>query len=183
MTNLVKLDLYDNHNYKTKSFLIRVSWYFVSTIFFSTLLIFPSSFKSSLLRSFGAKIGGNVIIKPNVNIKYPWNLTVGNNTWIGEGVWIDNLTDINIGSNVCLSQGAYLLTGSHDYKKKKFDLIIKKISLKDGVWIGAKAVVCPGVVCYSHSVLSVGSIATSDLDEYSIYQGNPALFKRKRAVM
>jgi len=101
MTNLVKLDLYDNHNYKTKSFLIRVSWYFVSTIFFSTLLIFPSSFKSSLLRSFGAKIGGNVIIKPNVNIKYPWNLTVGNNTWIGEGVWIDNLTDINIGSNVC----------------------------------------------------------------------------------
>ena len=176
--------LYNNSGYDTgRNFFTRMCWYFVNTLIFKSYLFPFNSLKIFLLIFFGAKVGLGVLIKPNVNIKYPWNLTVGNNTWIGEGVWIDNLTDINIGSNVCLSQGAYLLTGSHDYKKKKFDLIIKKISLKDGVWIGAKAVVCPGVVCYSHSVLSVGSIATSDLDEYSIYQGNPALFKRKRAVM
>jgi putative colanic acid biosynthesis acetyltransferase WcaF len=175
-------------NYTTKghfpgAFSKRVVWYVTNMFFFKTLIPFPSSFKACLLRVFGAKIGAGVIIKPNVNIKYPWHLTVGDNTWIGEGVWIDNLVNIDIGSNVCLSQEAYLLTGGHDYKKKHFDLITKEISLKDGVWIGAKTVVCPGVVCYSHSVLSVGSVATGDLDEYSIYQGNPALLKRKRMVV
>jgi len=178
-----KLKNYTTKGYFPGSFAKRVVWYVTNMFFFKTLIPFPSSFKACLLRVFGAEIGAGVIIKPNVNIKYPWHLTVGDNTWIGEGVWIDNLVNIDIGSNVCLSQEAYLLTGSHDYKKKHFDLIIKKKFHKDGVWIGAKTVVCPGVVCYSHSVLSVGSVATGDLDEYSIYQGNPALLKRKRMVV
>ena len=48
--------------------------------------------------------------------------------------------------------------------------------------IGAKATVCPGVTCKSHSVLAVGSIATHDLDEYGVYQGNPAVKKRERVI-
>ena len=117
-----------------------------------------------------------------MNIKYPWNLSIGDNTWIGEGAWIDNLVKVEIGSNVCISQGGMLLTGNHKYKKKSFDLMAETIVLKDGVWIGAKAIVCPGVVCHSNSVLSVGSIAVKDLKEYSIYQGNPAIFIRTREI-
>ena len=132
---------------------------------------------------FGAKIGQAVVIKPDVNIKYPWFLAIGNDCWIGEGVWIDNLAQVTIGSNVVLSQGAYLLTGSHDYKKEAFDLILGKIVLEDGVWIGAKATVCPSVTCKSHSVLAVGSTATRDLEAYSIYQGNPAIKKRERVIV
>jgi putative colanic acid biosynthesis acetyltransferase WcaF len=131
---------------------------------------------------FGAKIGTGVVIKPGVNIKYPWFLEMGDHCWIGEEVWIDNLALVSIGNNVCLSQGAYLLTGSHDYKKRSFDLITKPIVLEDGVWIGAKATVCPGITCHAHSVLAVGSIATSDLEPYSIYQGNPAIKKRERVI-
>jgi len=151
-------------------------------LFFKTIFPFPSTLKIKLLKLFGARIGKNLVIKPNTNIKYPWFLTIGDNCWIGEEVWIDNLAQVRMGSNVCLSQGSYLLTGSHNYKKESFDLILGEIILEDGVWIGAKAIVCPNITCKTHSVLSVNSVATSDLKAYSIYQGNPAQFKRKREI-
>ena len=131
---------------------------------------------------FGAKIGKGVNIKPSVNIKYPWLLEVGDYVWIGEKVWIDNLAKVTIGNNVCLSQGAMLLTGNHDFTRKSFDLKIGEIVLEDGVWIGARAVVCPGVTCYSHSVLSVCSIANYDMETFSIYKGNPAIKVKPREI-
>jgi len=131
---------------------------------------------------FGAKIGKGVHIKPTVNIKYPWLLELGNYVWIGEKVWIDNLEKISIGNNVCLSQGAMLLTGNHNYKVSTFDLKIGGIILEDGVWIGARSVVCPDVTCHSHSILSVNSVATKDLEQYSIYQGNPAITVKERII-
>ena len=109
-------------------------------------------------------------------------MKIGNNVWIGEGVWIDNLTQVSIGNNVCISQGAMLLCGNHDYKKKSFDLILGEIQLDEGVWIGAKAIVCPGVKCHTHSILTVGSIASQNLDGFTIYHGNPAKPVRKRVI-
>jgi putative colanic acid biosynthesis acetyltransferase WcaF len=178
----VQLKLYDSKSYKPGGIVKRIAWHSLSILFFKTSLPFPSSFKVNLLKLFGAFIGTNVTIKPNINIKYPWFLIIGNNTWLGEGVWIDNLTLVSIGSNVCLSQGCYLLTGSHNYKSVKFDLILNKIVLEDGVWIGAKSIVCPGVTCKSHSILAVGSVATKGMSEYGVYQGNPAAFKRQRVL-
>ena len=81
-----------------------------------------------------------MVIKPSVNIKYPWRLTIGSFVWIGEGVWIDNLENVVIGDNVCISQGAMLLCGNHNYKKTTFDLIVGSITLEDGVWVGAQSV-------------------------------------------
>lgn len=180
--NQINLSTYNNDWYSSGSTLKKLLWYFTNIIFFKTLFPFPSGIKAKLLRLFGAQIGTGVVIKPDINIKYPWFLTIGDHCWIGEDVWIDNLAPISIGSNVCISQGAYLLTGSHDYKKSTFDLIIKPITLHDGVWIGAQSTVCPGVTCHSHSVLAVGSIATSDMEAYGIYQGNPAILKRQREL-
>lgn len=180
--NKVKLNQYNNDHYQPGSTLMKLLWYFTNMLFFKTLLPFPSSFKTKLLKLFGAKMGTSVVIKPNVNIKYPWFLTIGDDSWIGEGVWIDNLAQVNIGKNVVLSQNAYLLTGSHDYKKETFDLLLGEITLEEGVWIGAKAVVCPNVKCFNHSVLAVGSVATHDMEAYIIYQGNPAVKKRERMI-
>ncbi len=59
---------------------------------------------------------------------------------------------------------------------------MKSITLADGVWIGAKAVVCPGVRCDSHAVLSVLSVANTHLEAYTIYQGNPAKPVRTRVI-
>ena len=177
------LSQYNNSWYRTGgSFFKRMLWYFVNVIFFINPLVPFSSLKIHILRMFGARIGVGVGIKPSVNIKYPWHLTIGDHVWIGENVWIDNLCRVDIGNNVCLSQGAMLLTGNHDFNKSTFDLIIGEIVLEAGVWIGAKSIVCPGVTCRSHSVLAVSSVATNDLESYKIYQGNPAAFKRKRKI-
>jgi putative colanic acid biosynthesis acetyltransferase WcaF len=164
------------------TFFKRVLWYYINVIFFQSHLFPISKIKVLLLRLFGAKVGSNVVIKPSINVKYPWRLSIGNNVWIGENVWIDNLADIVIEDNVCVSQGAMLLTGNHDYKKVAFDLIIKGIVLEQGSWVGAKSVVCPGVRLKSHAILSVGSVATKDLDAYGIYQGIPAVKVREREI-
>ncbi|MES2732315.1 MAG: WcaF family extracellular polysaccharide biosynthesis acetyltransferase [Bacteroidota bacterium] len=175
---------FNNSWYSPKaSKLKQISWYIVNCLFFKNSLNPINFIKVFLLRSFGATIGIGVVIKPNVNIKYPWLLEIGEYSWIGESVWIDNLIHIKIGKNVCVSQGALLLTGNHDYKKSTFDLQVGKIILEDGVWIGARAVVCPGLICHTHSILTAGSIATKDLEPYKIYQGNPATIVRERTIV
>ena len=178
------LSTYSTDGYSPgKGIVIQTIWYFVNILFFKNSFSVLSGLKVRILKWFGATVGKGVVIKPSVNIKYPWRLVIGDHTWIGENVWIDNLAEVTIGSNVCISQGAMLLSGNHNYKKESFDLITKAITLEDGVWIGAKSVVCPRVHCKSHSVLAVGSVAISDLDEYSIYQGNPASVKKKREMI
>lgn len=178
-TNLAS---FNNSWYKTgASVMGRITWYFISAAFFQSS--FPiNSVKVLLLKMFRARVGENVVIKPHVNIKYPWRLNVGNNVWIGEQAWIDNLADVCIEDNVCISQGAMLLCGNHNYKKTSFDLIIGNITLKQGSWIGAKSIVGPGVVVGSHAVLTVGSVATKNMNDYTIYQGNPAQVVKERVI-
>ena len=100
MTIKVDLSKYDNSWFNPgKNITVRFTWYFVNMLFFKTLFPFSSIFKARLLNIFGAKIGKGVIIKPNVNIKYPWHLEIGDYCWIGEGVWIDNLALIKLGTH------------------------------------------------------------------------------------
>lgn len=160
-----------------------LAWYFISALVFRHSFLPINKLKIGLLRLFGAEIGKGVVIKPCVNIKFPWKLQIGNYSWVGEHVWIDNLATVNIGNNACISQGAYLLTGNHDFTVTTFDLVTKSIIIEDGSWVGAKCVVCPGVVCKTHSILTVGSIATKQLEPYGIYQGNPAIKVKERVII
>ncbi|KAB1067852.1 colanic acid biosynthesis acetyltransferase WcaF [Tamlana haliotis] len=180
----MKTDLsnYNNHWYQPGNKLKRLLWYFTNVLFFINPLNPSSKLKVFLLKCFGASIAEGVVIKPAVNIKYPWFLSIGKNTWIGEHVWIDNLAQVTIEDNVCISQGAMLLCGNHNYNKSTFDLMVEKIAINQGAWIGAQSMVCPGVTIYSHAVLAVSSIATKNLEAYHIYQGNPALKIRKRNI-
>lgn len=177
----IRLDTYQT-DYGHGSALRRAVWYATSLLFFRSALLWPYGLKRFWLRLFGAKVGSGVVIKPSVHIKYPWKLAISDYTWIGEEVWIDNLDQVTIGSHCCISQGAYLLTGNHDYSKSTFDLITQPILLEEGVWIGAKAIVGPGVACQSHSVLAAGSNTFADLKAMGIYQGNPATWKRQRDI-
>jgi putative colanic acid biosynthesis acetyltransferase WcaF len=176
------LATFNNETYHPGPAFKRFIWHYINSFFLNSALFPAYGLKRALLRLFGANVGRGVLIKPNVNIKYPWFLEIGDHTWIGENVWIDNLAWIKIGANVCISQGAYLLTGNHNYKISSFDLIIKEIIIEDGVWIGAKSTVCPGVICKTHSVLAVGSVATKNLEAYTVYQGNPAISVKERVI-
>ena len=158
------LSLYDNSWYHIGAGNFKnILWYFCNILFVKCSLQPLSVIKVRLLRLFGAKIGKGVVIKPGVNIKYPWNLSIGDYSWIGENVWIDNLAKVKIGNNVC-------------------DLMVKPIVIEDGAWVGAQSTVCPGVTMHLHSVLAVGSIASKDLMPYSIYRGNPAVKVAERVM-
>lgn len=178
----VDLSTYNNKWYKPGHIVKRACWYWVNIVFFKSS-IFPFYFlKVALLKLFDASVGTNVCIKPNVNIKYPWLLSIGNNVWIGENVWIDNLAKITIGNNVCLSQGMLMISGNHDYTKTTFDLSIAPIVVEDGVWLGANTVVFGGAVCASHSVFVAGSYVVGSTMPYSIYRGNPVVKIKDRVI-
>lgn len=157
-------------------------WALVRCLFFAPSLPLPSVFRVFWLRLFGAKIGQGVVIRSCVNIHFPWRLEIGDHVWLGEECWLLNLAPITIGDNVCISQRAFLCTGNHNYKSPAFDLIVKPIHIEDGAWIGAGALVGPGVKAGSHAVLTAGSVATDDLLPFGIYRGNPAVFIKQRVV-
>ena len=182
MQKTVEIKNFDRNTYKPGNKILIIIWYFVNVIFLKNPLNPLSNLKVIILRLFGAEIGKNVLIKSPIDVKYPWKLKIGDYSSIGEHVWINNLDDVVIGKNVCVSQGAMLLCGNHNYKKSTFDLILGKIILEDGVWIGAQSIVCPSVTCKSHSVLTVNSTATKDLEAYSIYQGTPAVKIKDRII-
>ena len=138
--------------------------------------------KIFLLRAFGAKIGKGLVIKNEVRVKSPWYLTIGDYCWLGERCWIDNLERVTIGSNVCLSQGAMILTGNHDYTIATMPYRNAPVVIEDGAWVGANSMVCPGVVMHENAVLTVGSVATKDLEANGVYQGNPSSLVRKREI-
>ena len=180
----VNLARYDNRGYYPGAGAIkRIVWYVVNALVFNSWLLPLSHVKCVILRLFGASVGSGVVIKPRVNIKYPWYLSVGDHTWIGEGAWIDNLAWVRVGANVCISQEAYLLTGNHDYKDSAFGLITGEIILEEGAWVGARSIVCPGVHMGRESILAVASVLSKNARPNGIYRGNPAEWIRERTLL
>lgn len=181
MVMRVNLRDYDNSWYDCGAGVFkRTLWYLVNGLIFDTWCFPFSSLKCVLLRWFGAQVGQGVVVKPRVNVKYPWKLEIGEYVWLGEGVWIDNVAQVILRSNVCISQGAMLLTGNHDYGDPGFGLRLGDIELEEGVWIGARAIVCPGARVAKGVVLTVNSVMTGPTEPDGIYKGNPAIRVRDR---
>lgn len=163
-----------------RSRLVQVAWFFVGLPLLRARLLPFSGVRRWILRCFGTRLGAGVVIRPGVRVKYPWRLTIGNSCWIGEDAWIDNLGPVDLGNNVCVSQGAYFCTGNHDWSAPAFGLIVGAIRVGDGAWVGAKALICPGVELGQCAIASAGSVITRDIPAYEIHAGNPARFVRKR---
>lgn len=152
----------------------QIVWYFVSVALFESGWFPLTRLKPAILRAFGARIGRNVTIKPNVRIKYPWRLAVGDHVWIGQEAWLDNLFDIRIGSHVCVSQRAYLCTGGHDHTKRGFDLRCGEIVLEDGSWVAAGTLILGGVTVGANAIAAAGSVVTRSVPAKKIVGGSPA---------
>lgn len=185
MSTKVRVDLsrFNNAHYDIGAGAVKnILWYFVNALFFINPCFPFRSPKPHLLRLFGARVGKGVVVHPGVNIKFPWKLSIGDHVWIGQRAWLDNIDQLTIHSNVVLSQGAMVILGSHDYKKVDYPTMHKPVVLEEGSWVGAGAMVMLGVTLKSHSVLAAGSVATKDLEAYTIYQGNPAVVVRERII-
>lgn len=179
----VDLAAYDNRGYHPGAGLIKRSlWFLLHALAFNSRLVPGSAWRCALLRLFGARVGQGVVIKPQVAVKYPWFLEIGDHVWLGEGAWIDNLAPVRLDSHVCISQGAYLLTGNHDYRDPAFGLMVAGIQLGEGAWVGARAIVCPGVSLGRGAVLSAGSVLSGDAQAHGVYRGNPAQWVRHRGL-
>lgn len=179
----VNLSAFDGSDFeKGAGTLKTIFWYLINAFFVRASWNPLMKPKIWLLRMFGAKIGKGICLKNNVTIKSPWNLMVGDNCWIGENVWIDNIDKVSIGSNVCISQGALLLTGNHDYKKPAMPYRNAPITIEDGAWIGANTTVCAGVTVHENAILTAGSMTSRDLDANCIYQGVPSVKVRERVM-
>jgi len=183
LPTMTDLSQFDNSWYSPgRSRLTQVLWFFPGLPLLRCSVLPSSALRRWLLRLFGATVGRGVVIKPGVRVKYPWRLSVGDHSWIGEDCWIDNLDDVNIGANVCISQGAYLCTGNHNWSDPAFALITEPITIQDGAWVGARAVVAPGVRLGRCAVAAAGSVVTKDIPPYEIHSGNPARFVRRREI-
>lgn len=173
---------FDKGNYQPGAGKFKLAlWYLTSLLLFRSEILPFSNILVAILRLFGAKIGRDVRIKPGIRIKYPWKIQIGDHCWLAD-CCIENFERVTIGKHVCISQQAMLIAGNHNYKRSSFNLITKEIVLEDGVWVGARAIICPGVTAASHAVLTAGSIAVHPLKAYSVYQGNPATLKKTRII-
>ena len=171
----VDLSLTSNRDYDHgRSLVVRALWLWVEALVLLNPFVTSYALKRWLLRRFGAQIGPSVIIKPSVHVKHPWRLSVGENAWIGERSWIDNLAPVRIGANVCVSQGAYICTGNHDWSDPGMGLVVAPIEIGEGAWVGAFAKVAPGVTVGEQAVLCLGSVLFADAEPDGIYLGNPA---------
>jgi len=149
-------------------------WVAVRCLFFQNPLPWPSAWRAGLLRAFGAKIGVGAVIRANVNISQPWRLTLGDHVWIGEDVGILSLAQVSIGSNVCISQRAYLCTGSHDFRREDFALKVAPITVGDGSWIAAMSFIGPGVEIGPGAVVSAGSVVFKNVPAGSFVKPSKA---------
>ena len=156
-----------------RPFLIEAVWYLLKCALFLSPLPVPSAFKAAILRMFGARVGRGVVIKPRVNIHFPWKLAVGDFTWIGEEANILNFEFVTIGRQCCISQRAFLCTGNHDYRDAAMPYRNEPITVEDGAWIGAQVFVAPGVTIGIDAVITAGSIVLTDQAPRMVCRGNP----------
>jgi putative colanic acid biosynthesis acetyltransferase WcaF len=148
-------------------------WMVVEVLLFRNPLQLSSGLRVRVLRRFGATVGRGVRIREGARVKYPWLLTIGDHCWIGEGAWLYNQAPLAIGDDVCVSQGASLLCGTHDLVT--MDLEVAPVAIGDRVWLAAGVTVLPGTTIAEDVVVGAGSVVTRSLDEPgSVYAGSPA---------
>lgn len=134
-----------------------------------------------VLKCFGAKIEWSSHVYASVKIWAPWNLEMGSNSTFGPNVDCYNQGKISIGANTIISQKTYLCASSHDYTKKDFPLMVKPITIKNGVWVAADAFVGPGVTIGDNAVIAARAVVVKEVEENTIVGGNPAKIIKMRS--
>ena len=180
MQNLSDFRLPKNFRGKP-AWLVQIWWIVQDTLFrWSPQVLY--GWRRFLLRLFGAKIGKGVLIRPTVRVQFPWKVKIGDFSWIGDDVFLYSLGEIEIGSNVVISQRSYLCTGSHDFTKRDFPIYAKKITIDDEVWIASDVFVAPGVTVGRGAVIGARSSVFEDMPPAKVCVGSPAKPIKDRIV-
>jgi putative colanic acid biosynthesis acetyltransferase WcaF len=127
-----------------------------------------------LLRLFGATLGSRCHFYPGSRVWAPWNLICADRVTAADGAEIYNAAPMHFGSHAIVSQGAYICGATHDYNDPEFPLLAYSMRIGAYAWVCARASVGPGVKVGDGAVLGLGSVATRDLEPWTIYAGSPA---------
>lgn len=157
-------------------------WWLVQATLFAWSPQFLYGWRRFLLRQFGAKIGEGVLVRPTVQVTYPWKLSLGDHVWVGDHATLYTLGEIEIGENTCISQLCYLAGSGHDYTRPTFDMTPQKIVIEPEVWLATQVFVAPGVRVGRGAVVGACSVVLRDLPAMMICAGNPAKPLRPRPV-
>ena len=134
------------------------------------------------LKIFGCKVYGRPFIAPTCRIYAPWLLKISNKACLATGCEVYNLGPIEIGERATIAQYAYLCNGTHDLSDPKSPLLVGEIKIQKDVFIGAKAIILPGLTISEGSVIGAGSVLTKDTEPWGIYAGNPAKYIKRRIL-
>ena len=161
----------------------RLLWIVVWGVFAKWMPYFIGrKWRVLLLRIFGMKDDGKVSFYPSAKIWAPWNLELGSYVAIDDEANLYSAAKIKIGTKVAISREAFICTASHDITKPNRPLITAPITICDGVWIGARAIVLPGVTIGEGVVVAAGAVVTKDVEPWTVVGGNPAKVIKKREL-
>lgn len=160
--------------FRGRSALVVQLWWLVQSTLFALSPQFMFGWRRFLLKLFGAEVGANVLIRPSVRVTYPWKVKIGDSVWIGDYAELYSLGEIEIGSDVVISQKSYLCAATHDYNKVSFDMIDQKIIVEDQAWLATDVFVAPGVSIGRGALIGARSSVFSDMPEGMICIGSPA---------
>lgn len=138
------------------------------------------AWRNWILRCFGANLHVTANVYGSASIWYPPNLLMAAHATLGPKTNCYCMAPITLGERAVVSKGAHLCAGSHDIDDPHFQLIAKPISIGAKAWIAAESFVGPGVTVGSGAVLGARAVTVKNLDEWTVYAGNPAKVVRTR---
>jgi putative colanic acid biosynthesis acetyltransferase WcaF len=158
----------------------RVLWNVVRALLYRPSPRPVHAWRAFLLRCFGARLGPNCHFYPASKVWAPWNLVCADQVTAADGAEIYNPAPIRLGSHAILSQDAFVCGATHDCDDPRFPLLAYAMELGAYSWVCARASVGPGVNLGEGAVLGLGSVATRDLEPWTVYAGVPAIKVKDR---
>ena len=113
-------------------------------------------------------------IHGTARIQIPWNLTMKHRACLGERANAYSLGKIDIQEGATIAQEAYLCTGTHDFNDPNLQLITKSITIGINAFVGARAMILPGVQIGQNAVVGAMAVVTKNVGPNIIAVGNPA---------
>jgi putative colanic acid biosynthesis acetyltransferase WcaF len=167
-------DPYLKPSFSVPNRLGRLAWSIVWALLYRPSPRPFHAWRAFLLRCFGATLGPNCHFYPKSRIWAPWNLVCADGASLGDEAELYNPSPLSMGSHAIVSQQAYICGATHDYNDPAFPLISFPMSVGAYAWVCARASVSPGVNVGEGAVLGLGSVATRDLEPWTVYAGVPA---------
>lgn len=101
-------------------------------------------------------------------------IRIGDNSVINRNVYLDGRGPLYLGNNVSISHYVLIHTLTHIVNSPYFDTEEKPVVIMDDVWIGARAIILPGVTIGRGAVVAAGSVVSRDVPAYTVVAGSPA---------